>query len=495
MDIQNQTALATRTQVSGTDGSSAKKGPVQALSGFGGNSDEGGASFGKLLVQTIGTGSAPIEAAAALSAVQLLDAVPLALPAASSSQDGSAQQILQAFAEHPELADSLKGDENFEEWLVRVSELLQGMLLLPQPTVQTPETGAVVSADATSGKETVRLQPAIQAQQVITALQQAVSEHPDSILLTQLTDDLKKLVADRLQDAPVPVKETADFVQKNENRTQIRAAETFKQGDQPLNASVPEKEQAATVHPNRDHAQAQARVASAAGLADAGLQTVSGDSHTLHLEILAAKANLIDRFSKDKGQQESDANSSGQNEISAQTQTGPTTVQELLKLAQPGKSASLTVASTPETLVQDLSRFVTARFKVNDLNGLAEARLTLTPESLGQVDVKISMQNGQLVAHFAAQTATGKEMLEAQLMSLRTALQNQGIQVEKLEVTQNGFLQSGFFQEQRNQHSQQFTRRNKQQSNEQFQDTYNTEALNSLSAYSTADRTGFDATV
>ncbi len=66
------------------------------------------------------------------------------------------------------------------------------------------------------------------------------------------------------------------------------------------------------------------------------------------------------------------------------------------------------------------------------------------------MDVKITMQNGNLVAQFLTQNSTTKDMLDQQMSQLRTALQSQGLQVEKLEVTQNNTpLQSQFGQESR----------------------------------------------
>lgn len=47
------------------------------------------------------------------------------------------------------------------------------------------------------------------------------------------------------------------------------------------------------------------------------------------------------------------------------------------------------------------------------------------------------MQNGHLVAQFMTEHAGAKDMLEQQMNQLRAALQSQGLQVEKLEVTQN----------------------------------------------------------
>ncbi|MNN36274.1 Flagellar hook-length control protein FliK [compost metagenome] len=79
------------------------------------------------------------------------------------------------------------------------------------------------------------------------------------------------------------------------------------------------------------------------------------------------------------------------------------------------------------------------------LHGMTEATISLFPEHLGQVDVKITMQNGHLIAQFATEHAFAKDSLEQQMNQLRSALQSQGIQVERLEVTQNTSLSSHMY--------------------------------------------------
>lgn len=86
---------------------------------------------------------------------------------------------------------------------------------------------------------------------------------------------------------------------------------------------------------------------------------------------------------------------------------------------------------------QEMTSFITGKLEIVKKGGVAEASITLFPENLGQVDVKITMQNGHLVAQFLTQHTGAKDMLEQQMSQLRSALQSQGLQVEKLEVTQN----------------------------------------------------------
>jgi flagellar hook-length control protein FliK len=77
-----------------------------------------------------------------------------------------------------------------------------------------------------------------------------------------------------------------------------------------------------------------------------------------------------------------------------------------------------------------------------------EAKFSLTPEKLGEIDVKLSIHKGQVAAHFTAETLIGKETLESQISLLRTSLQQQGLQVDKIEITLGGQgLQHSFSQQ------------------------------------------------
>lgn len=99
-----------------------------------------------------------------------------------------------------------------------------------------------------------------------------------------------------------------------------------------------------------------------------------------------------------------------------------------------------TVQVTQQVPVQQFAETMTNlmvnKFEVKTAVGMSEARLTLTPEHLGQVDVRISMQNGQLTALFLTDSSAAKDMLDNQLALLRANLQSQGLNVEKLEVSQ-----------------------------------------------------------
>lgn len=113
-----------------------------------------------------------------------------------------------------------------------------------------------------------------------------------------------------------------------------------------------------------------------------------------------------------------------------------------------GITAPLKAEAAPvpvHKFAHEMTSFISGKLEIVQKGGVAEATISLFPENLGQVDVKITMQNGHLVAQFLTEHAGAKDMLEQQMNQLRSALQSQGLQVEKLEVTQNNTpLQSQF---------------------------------------------------
>jgi flagellar hook-length control protein FliK len=142
-----------------------------------------------------------------------------------------------------------------------------------------------------------------------------------------------------------------------------------------------------------------------------------------------------------------------------------------------------TVPLPVEQFAKEMTNFVVSKLDFVKLNGMTEAKISLYPEHLGQVDIKITMQNGQLVATFMTEHAGAKGLLEQQMSQLRASLQTQGIQVEKLEVTQNQSLESHMHQEGRQPSSdqQQFNNRSKERkgrSEDSFEVAKLTEEMN-----------------
>ncbi|WP_187119013.1 flagellar hook-length control protein FliK [Bacillus marasmi] len=130
------------------------------------------------------------------------------------------------------------------------------------------------------------------------------------------------------------------------------------------------------------------------------------------------------------------------------------------------QTATLTLAS----FVPEVSEWMGRFFKISkDLSGLSEARFSLYPKHLGQLQIKIAAQKGQITAQIVTDTQVAKEALEGQLSMLKQALQQQGLQVQKIEIIQHvptaqefnqgnnntTFSQGGGNQQQYNQHHEQ----------------------------------------
>lgn len=104
-----------------------------------------------------------------------------------------------------------------------------------------------------------------------------------------------------------------------------------------------------------------------------------------------------------------------------------------------------------EQFSKEMSGFLVSKLEIVKIQGVSEAKISLHPEHLGQVDVKILLQDGQLTAQFVTDNSLAKESLEQQMAQLRSALQSQGLQVSKLEVTQSSELSSQMYHQDRGQ--------------------------------------------
>lgn len=138
-----------------------------------------------------------------------------------------------------------------------------------------------------------------------------------------------------------------------------------------------------------------------------------------------------------------------------------------------------TAKSTPvvhaDRFADEMSGFIVKQLRFSKLGPVSEAKISLYPEHLGQVDIRLTIHNGQLTARFMTEHGIAKEMLEQQMSMLRGALQTQGIQVEKIEVAQqpSSSMASSMFQEQRqsNANRQQSSERQSKQRSAAIEDT------------------------
>lgn len=64
----------------------------------------------------------------------------------------------------------------------------------------------------------------------------------------------------------------------------------------------------------------------------------------------------------------------------------------------------------------------------------SEMKIDLKPEFLGKMTIRIAVEEGVLTARFTAESQQVRQMLEANMSSLRQTLEAQGVRVEKTEV-------------------------------------------------------------
>ncbi len=129
---------------------------------------------------------------------------------------------------------------------------------------------------------------------------------------------------------------------------------------------------------------------------------------------------------------------SGEETAGADSQPAWTFLNQDVKAAAEAAQAKTAMpAQVPvQQFAEQMQKFMVKQFLLTQGNGTTEARLTLTPEHLGQVDIRIVMQNGQLTAQFMTDNVMAREMLENQMSQLRSSLGAQGLQVDRLEVVQ-----------------------------------------------------------
>lgn len=181
------------------------------------------------------------------------------------------------------------------------------------------------------------------------------------------------------------------------------------------------------------------------------------------------------------------------------------TQKELLDMNQTGRNSSVdaftTVHSTQATqpiisnekgvplqtvqanqFDQEITKFLQSSIHVTGLEDGIEAAFTLAPKHLGKVDVKVTIQEGQVTAEFLTSTPLGKDLLESHVQTLRSALETQGLHVVKIDISQqniNSNFMGAFSQkgDSNARHGQQDSRKRNDQQLIQTQDEYRDYAI------------------
>jgi len=137
---------------------------------------------------------------------------------------------------------------------------------------------------------------------------------------------------------------------------------------------------------------------------------------------------------------ESQAVSQQNNVVPEMTQTVVNTAVDVPQTVNVTPNVTTTMASTqtvvtPQSIAQQIVQNV--RFVTGEQ--MAEIRIQLRPEHLGDVTMRIATVNGIVTAQFIAESQRVKELIEAGFTHLRDALEQAGVNIADIEVN----VQSG----------------------------------------------------
>lgn len=373
---------------------------------------------------------------------QSLELLMQGLQADENEEQSMLLQLIDALGRDPQFAQSLLEDSNVQQWMDEAMAVLNamnasfGQIALPQQlTAQT---------DMASGSEA----NVIDLQRTLLMLSSMTAQKGDHPVTQHLLTQLQTALEPHLQQFSAVLQGKLPVVQSGEDA--LVSAGPNAGSAKALSGS----EANTAVHSAKD-----------VSTNGNGMAAITVHDSGSKLDMLAARSSLkfaaISHVSTETGTAEQATapemivSAVPNDQIQAGFRQQPL-IADSAKSPMPSMNA--------ENFAEDMSQFVVKSLKVSLMSGgISEAKISLKPENLGHVDVKITMQNGQLVAHIATQTFAAKEILESQLPQLRMMLQNQGLQVEKLEVTQNSETHSSMFhdhgQRQQSFEQEQFTRR------------------------------------
>ncbi|QCJ42363.1 flagellar hook-length control protein FliK [Bacillus sp. S3] len=188
--------------------------------------------------------------------------------------------------------------------------------------------------------------------------------------------------------------------------------------------------------------------------------------------------------------------SSGNTDIPTKTENG-SVKNDLVHLGIPISQAAVsqheteTIQRLPMASIREVSSWIGQHIRLTSVQeGTTEAKFSLTPEHLGHIEIKISSHQGQITAQIFTETSLAMESLEGQLHQLKQALQQLGLNIQKLEVIQQPFTSTditqtnptfsqGGFHSSQEQRSQSLTRNGikKQKDDEQMEIERETPAI------------------
>ena len=380
-----------------------------------------------------------------------------------SSELGLPERLFLVMSSNNQVSNSLLQDPNIQQWFQQTQMLINALAGNESSPSLSISTKGLSSVSAASGNMN------LQAQNTLLSLTSLLKEQPNNVILQHLVQDLQKVIEPALPMILSSIPQLNATPLQNVQASKGLNADsenTSRVGTEPIVLNSVES------HSSHKHASIKKQ-----NMAEANVNKIEFVTPAKSkLELLIAKHAIHVPVATDPVPLDTLDDSNPEIGLdSSMLSTNPTL--QLTDLLKTPLHSLNTIEAAPQTIsaanfAQEMTENILKNMKVTLSEGISEAKLSLFPKNLGHVDVKITMHEGQLIAHFAADSLAGKQMLESQLPQLRQSLQSQGLQVEKLEVTQNSSMQSSMFQDQRNQQPiQQSFRQNKNRSGKYDQDS------------------------
>lgn len=347
--------------------------------------------------------------------------------AAQSEDTTLPEMLIEAMNSNSALTDKLLQDPKLKKWVENADELLAAL----GNTTSTTNVGL----------PTLLKQPtsdSLKVQNTLLTLNALAKQQPDNPILKFLTEDLANTIEPLLPEIFAELKKTQNL--------DLGVASNSTEGSNESNVST--KKESSLLSKVTQHKYINKRDTEQTAQNDLNVSLQAAQPKQ---ERFALKNVPISIIEQSRASEESTVQL-----VDLPTDAEPTantfiTIADLQKAQQPTPTVDKNTLPvvTAANFTEEMTAHVLKNMKITLSEGFSEAKLSLFPKNLGHIDVKISMHDGQLYAQFAADSLAGKQMLESQLPQLRQALLTQGLQVEKLEVTQSQTMSSSMFQEQR----------------------------------------------
>ncbi|MCJ1909763.1 flagellar hook-length control protein FliK [Planococcus ruber] len=109
---------------------------------------------------------------------------------------------------------------------------------------------------------------------------------------------------------------------------------------------------------------------------------------------------------------------------------------------QPVPRAEATPAVRMTNVVEDLSGLLRGSLRLSGTGENAQIKVSIFPEHLGHLDIRLTTVDGKVAAQIFTSSLVAKEAIEMQLSQLRHTMLQQGVNLDRIEITQQSSEQS-----------------------------------------------------